>query len=104
MWFSARNRLYIEMIRDAIASCTIKPKPKCLDILEGLVSTPDINKEILDDNWDREWVMAPWKQPAIKSWVQMLTRFEGLNEMTMMNVITELGQTMKQATSKDGTT
>eukprot|EP00961_Rhodomonas_salina_P234423 3168192-Rhodomonas_salina.1 len=76
MWFSARNRLYIEMIRDAIASCTIKPKPKCLDILEGLVSTPDIDEEILDDNWDREWVMAPWKQPAIKIWVKMLTRFE----------------------------
>eukprot|EP00961_Rhodomonas_salina_P183303 2474182-Rhodomonas_salina.1 len=68
MWFSARNRLYIEMIRDSIASCTIKPKPKCLDILEGLVSTPDIDEEILDENWDREWVMAPWKQPAIKIW------------------------------------
>eukprot|EP00961_Rhodomonas_salina_P177584 2394662-Rhodomonas_salina.1 len=64
------------MIRDSIASGTIKPKPKCLDILEGLVSTPDIYEEILDDNWDIEWVMVPWKQPAIKFWVKMLTRFE----------------------------
>eukprot|EP00961_Rhodomonas_salina_P134515 1809570-Rhodomonas_salina.1 len=92
------------MIRDAIVSCTIKPKPKSLDILEGLVSTPDINKEILDYNWDREWVMAPWKQPAIKIWVKMLTQCKGLNKTTMTNVITELGQTMKHATGKDWTT
>eukprot|EP00961_Rhodomonas_salina_P233669 3157866-Rhodomonas_salina.1 len=66
MWFSSCNCLYVEMIRDVITACKIKPKPKCLDILEGLVTTPDIDKEILDDNWEREWVMAPWKQPAIK--------------------------------------
>eukprot|EP00961_Rhodomonas_salina_P047829 642396-Rhodomonas_salina.2 len=84
------------MIRDAIVHCKMKPKPKCLDILEGIVSTPDINEEMLDDtsNWDRIWVMEPWKQPAIKVWVKMLTRFEGLNETTTTNVITKLGRTM----------
>eukprot|EP00961_Rhodomonas_salina_P217589 2940375-Rhodomonas_salina.1 len=88
VWFSARNSLYIEMICDAIAHCEMKPKPKCLDILEGIISTPDIDEEMLDDNWDRIWVMEPWKQPAIKVWVKMLTRFEGLNETTTTNVIT----------------
>eukprot|EP00961_Rhodomonas_salina_P267683 3616738-Rhodomonas_salina.3 len=45
--------------------------------------------------------MAPWKQPAIKVWVKMLTSFEGLNETTMTNVITELGAMMTHATGKD---
>eukprot|EP00961_Rhodomonas_salina_P146728 1975471-Rhodomonas_salina.1 len=45
--------------------------------------------------------MAPWKQPAIKVWVKMLTCFEGLNETTMTNVITELGATMTHAMGKD---
>eukprot|EP00961_Rhodomonas_salina_P022604 303702-Rhodomonas_salina.1 len=59
---------------------------------------------MLDDNWDRIWVMEPWKQPAIKFWVKMLTHFEGLNETTTTNVITELGRTMGQAVGKDALT
>lgn len=103
-WLSVSNLLDIEMIHDAIAKCNIKPKPKCADIMEGLVSTPDVDEEILDDNWKRVWEMSPWKQPAIKIWVKILTHFEGLNETTTTNVITELGQTMKQATGKDAAT
>eukprot|EP00961_Rhodomonas_salina_P055294 742953-Rhodomonas_salina.1 len=92
------------MICYAIAHCNMKPKPKCLDILEGIVSTPDIDEEMLDDNWDRTWVMEPWKQPAIKVWVKMLTCFEELNETTTTNVITKLGRTMGQAVGKDALT
>eukprot|EP00961_Rhodomonas_salina_P108245 1457388-Rhodomonas_salina.2 len=48
--------------------------------------------------------MEPWKQPAIKVWVKMLTHFEGLNKTTTTNVITELGRTMGQVVGKDALT
>eukprot|EP00961_Rhodomonas_salina_P111988 1507342-Rhodomonas_salina.1 len=51
--------------------------------------------------WKREWNEKVWQQPAVKIWIKILVRFEGLNEAVSLNFIFDLGEVLEMSTGKE---
>ena len=73
------------------------------DALKAILLSKEMKEVALGKVFDVVWVKKPWLMPCVRVYVQLLHYFENLNERSSVNIVQELIDVLKSATTSSVT-
>lgn len=98
-------RTIVRQFINAMVTAFIRPGENSpeQDALMAILLSKEKKDVALGKVFDAEWVKKPWLMPIVRVYVQLLHHFENLKEQSTVNIVQELMEVLKSATTSSVT-